>query len=159
MVNVVIGTVVDIVRKPLPSDRALRLAAEQKEERALTALLVQHLAKLGTDDDSRMSRKVLGHILELPSVVKQMNDFGVDLEHLEDVIELVGVEGHGGITARVAARRLLSLRGEAKSQDVVRLGRQLRALKAGHASLAETVRESHDTIRKTLLNDGEVAMM
>lgn len=72
------------MRKPLPTDRALRLRAEEKEERALASLLASQLVKTGQDADDKMSTKVLAHILLLPSVAKSMQDFGIDLDHLED---------------------------------------------------------------------------
>jgi len=159
LLNVLIGVIVDIVRKPLPGDRAMRLAAEHNEELELAATLVDHMRKLGRDADDELSAKMLKHILSLPSMIKAMPEYGVDPEHVEDVVSLVGFDTYGSLSATTVARRLLSLRGEARSRDVVRVLLQLRRMREDQADMLEMVNETAAFINKAFNSQGEVAML
>lgn len=71
--NVVTGVIVDIIRQPLPSDRATRIAAENREMKALEKLFSNELRRLGkTKAEATMPRKVFDKFVNSPPIAARL---------------------------------------------------------------------------------------
>lgn len=70
-----------------------------------------------------------------------VEDFGIDLDHIDDLFYVVDTEHAGAVTADEAARRFMLLRGDAKSRDVARLGRDLMQLQRELMRFKKSVEE------------------
>jgi len=148
LLNMVTGIIVDIVRRPLPTDRALQLAAEAKEERALVEFVTEEFKRASKrGEEATMNHKAFRHFVKLSPVSKRLKHFGVDIEHIEDLHHLVDPEGHGEITADAAAKRFLELRGEARSLSVARISRELVTVRREVASLIPALFEVGDSVK------------
>jgi len=149
LLNMVTGVIVDIVRRPLPTDRALQLAAEAKEERALVEFVTEEFKRAGKgDEEATMNHKAFRHFVKRSFVSKRLKHFGVDVEHIQDLHQLVDPEGHGEITAGAAAKRFLELRGEARSLSVARISRELVTVRREVASLLPALFEVGDSVKE-----------
>lgn len=139
--NVLNGVVVDIVRRPLPTDRAVGIMEEELEERAVAALFREELARLRKDTDGALSERNFTNFVSRPAVRAKLADFGIDLDHIDDLFYVVDTEHAGAVTADEAARRFMLLRGDAKSRDVARLGRDLMQLQRELMRFKKSVEE------------------
>mmetsp|Transcript_118476 Transcript_118476/g.342568 ORF Transcript_118476/g.342568 Transcript_118476/m.342568 type:complete len:718 (-) Transcript_118476:121-2274(-) len=141
MLNVLTGIVVDIVRKPLVTDRTLQLLVEAEEERSLCEMLSFELEKIGKDPGAYITRKAFDMIMERASVKKFLREFGINIDRVQDMFYLIDADHRGKITAKMAAQRFLELRGDAKAQDIQRLSRDIGMMKKHLEDMAHTSRD------------------
>lgn len=160
VLNMVIGIVADIVRRPLPHDMEVWLDARAKEERAIAAVLTDALARGGREvgSDGRVSKAVLRRLLASDSVAKQLRGFGVVAERVGDV-GAVMPRAAAGATVDEVARVLQTLRGEARAEDLLRLTSEVHHLAAEQATMSDLMQEVAERVRNVALQDSHLAMM
>jgi len=160
--HVATAIIVNIIKRPLPIDNAVRIAAESDEEKKLTKELLVEFKRFRTkpgkgDDDENevaLGKKTFTRFVNSPRVSRLLRSFGIDIERLGDVFCLCDQEGTGEVTLTTAATRLMMLRGGAKSQDMTRLAGEVRELKLFMESLNEIIQKGFMDARGA---EGEVA--
>mmetsp|Transcript_113459 Transcript_113459/g.327646 ORF Transcript_113459/g.327646 Transcript_113459/m.327646 type:complete len:840 (-) Transcript_113459:29-2548(-) len=147
LLNIITAVLVDLVKRPLPLDRELELAALSREERKLQEMFSTELKRAGQGEDGEMTKKMFNRFVHDEVVTKRLKAVGIDIGRLEDAYHLVDPEDNGSVTAKMAARQLLQLRGLARSVDVMRIAREVGKLRHGLHGLAVTTYEIRDTIK------------
>jgi len=147
VLNMLTGIVVNTLRRPLPLDASMNFAAQLSEERHLETLVRQQMAKFGKDGEhERLRRKMFERIVRSESVSDYLQRFGIHVSRLEDVFGLMDWERQGSLSADVVARRLLSLRGEAKSADLRRLAFDISSLRGGLRQLQLAIKVINEKV-------------
>jgi len=145
--NIITGMVVDILRQPMPTDRKFRMLVDAKEEKAVFEIFADELRVRGKDvQETLLSKKFFDEFTQRESISKQLRDFGIDIKRWHDAFHLIDFENKGRITAATIARRFLALRDEAKTQEVVRLAKDVVQVKRAFAEIAKLVLEIHDRL-------------
>lgn len=165
ILSMVIGLVADIVRRPLPHDKESWLDIEAKEEKAIEMMLTQELLRAShkLHEDGRISKSLLGCLLRSSVVSQGLRGFGISVDRLGDIPQLMGVDDRHGTNLSKVARFLVAVRGDARAEDVLRTAAELQHIAAAQALLADQVHEVVEFTRKAALNininESHVAMM
>jgi len=129
MLNILTGIIVDILKKPVPNERLLHLDAEAREAKQLSKMFAAELARLGRHGpEDTLSGPRFNHFVKRPLVVRQLREFGIDMEQLQanaDVFHLIDLAHAGALTADQAAWGFLRLRDEARASDLIGVERRL----------------------------------
>lgn len=153
LVNIVTGLVVDIVKRPLPLDKTIAIAAEAKEEMTLTELFAGELKRLGHGEHAKMTRRVFNRFVETTAVSKQLRISGIDLQRLGDAFDLIDVEKAGSVTPEAIAKHFLTMREDAKGYDIRRLAMDIGFLHTAISGLATSVSAARDGITALATSD------
>lgn len=149
--NVITGMVVDILRQPMPTDRKFRMLVDAKEEKAVFEIFADELRARGKDvQETLLSKKFFDELTKRESIARQLRDFGIDINRWQDAFYLIDFENKGRVTAATVARRFLALRDEAKTQEVVRLAKDVVQLKRGLSEVAKVVLEIRERLPRPL---------
>lgn len=120
--NVLTGIVVGVVSHPLPDAKAHELAAEAAAQASLTAVIYAEMRKrLGVKGEVWVSHKLFKEFLSSPEMARKLVLHHIDPKAFREAFPLIDVDNDGEVTPEFLARRLLELRGQAKSTDLARL--------------------------------------
>mmetsp|Transcript_71865 Transcript_71865/g.208249 ORF Transcript_71865/g.208249 Transcript_71865/m.208249 type:complete len:758 (+) Transcript_71865:87-2360(+) len=145
--NVIIGIVADIVRRPLPNDRAIKLSFEMKEQQSLERLFIDELRRHGKNEDAPISKGMFNHFVARPSVIKRLRHLGLNVEWMYDAFFLIDVEDTGFTTAEDIARSLMQMREGARCFDIRRLMREVHRLHGVVVGITSKCEAVHDEVR------------
>jgi len=148
--NIVIGIVVDIVRRPSPLNNEVWIATQAAEQKAIEAIFVEQLTKLGKPEDTMMSAEAVARIVRQPAVAKRLANFGINPNHAGEIFEVYAHDR--GTTPREVSRILISFRGEAKAEDLARLRSEVQKMSQDQALLTDTVQNMSEYVREAMLN-------
>lgn len=139
-----------VSRQPTVSAEALRLQNEQEEAQAIAKVFISHLqAEIDAGDEPMMCQRTFDEIVHKKIVLERLRDYGIDMSSLGSVFHLIDVERTDCVAPGRVARRLLGLRGVARSQDVTRLSREVERLKQEISMAVDNVADVHTLLRKS----------
>lgn len=140
--NIVTGLIVNIIRQPLVTDRAIQAEAEAQDEASLGTLFRAELARVGRyGEEALLSQSFFDHMMKRPSVTGRLKLLGIEIDQMKDPFLLVDLEGMDKVTPELAARRVLHLRGAAKAEDVTRISWEVSRIKSDVFGLVTTTHE------------------
>jgi len=126
VLNILIGSVVDTMRRPVPNERLLLSSTEVRDEHMLARILEEEMKLLGRDHISKTSFHT---IVSSDETARSLLELGIDVTRVPDAFALIDTEHLGHLQPDVVARRLLALRGDATSHDLSRMSRELAELR------------------------------
>eukprot|EP00429_Kryptoperidinium_foliaceum_P000709 CAMPEP_0176016628 /NCGR_PEP_ID=MMETSP0120_2-20121206/7949_1 /TAXON_ID=160619 /ORGANISM="Kryptoperidinium foliaceum, Strain CCMP 1326" /LENGTH=523 /DNA_ID=CAMNT_0017349631 /DNA_START=14 /DNA_END=1583 /DNA_ORIENTATION=+ len=119
ILNILAGDIVDILKRPVPNERAMMSAKDLADEKKLLKFLTKEIDRLDLKTD--LNKRSFETLISLHSVVRCLTEMGIDIHRVDDPFSLVNTGRNDKVPVEIAATKLIAIRGGANSRDMVRL--------------------------------------